>query len=169
MLKAYMHGFFIDLRLYLKAKAIANPFEYEEYKKQIIKNKMAEKAGTRISSVKKLPKVNKQLAMELQNDQEDGSKSKKKKKDSAILTDDRFKGLFSDAAFEVDIDSKEYQLHHPSESQKTARQFEQVIEEYEQDYDVGKPKFFEIKVKNYNFRTASILMPPLIGKLLLKR
>jgi ribosome biogenesis protein ENP2 len=30
VLKAYMHGFFIDLRLYEKAKAIANPFQFDE-------------------------------------------------------------------------------------------------------------------------------------------
>ena len=32
LLRAYMHGFFIDARLYAKAKAIAKPFDYEEYK-----------------------------------------------------------------------------------------------------------------------------------------
>ena len=31
VLRAYMHGYFVDLRLYEKAKSIANPFAYEEY------------------------------------------------------------------------------------------------------------------------------------------
>lgn len=30
--RAYMHGYFMDTRLYRKAKAIAKPFEYETYK-----------------------------------------------------------------------------------------------------------------------------------------
>ena len=32
MLRAYMHGFFVDNRLYGKAKAIAQPFSYEKYR-----------------------------------------------------------------------------------------------------------------------------------------
>jgi ribosome biogenesis protein ENP2 len=32
MLRAYMHGFFVDNRLYGKAKAIAEPFSYEKYR-----------------------------------------------------------------------------------------------------------------------------------------
>jgi len=30
LLRAYMHGFFMDVRLYNKAKDIANPFAFEE-------------------------------------------------------------------------------------------------------------------------------------------
>lgn len=36
MLRAYMHGFFMDAKLYREAKAIANPFEYDEYRKEQI-------------------------------------------------------------------------------------------------------------------------------------
>jgi len=28
LLRAYMHGYFVDMRLYHKAKAAANPFAY---------------------------------------------------------------------------------------------------------------------------------------------
>jgi ribosome biogenesis protein ENP2 len=110
VLKAYMHGFFIDLRLYEKAKAISNPFEYEQHKKNLVQKKIEEKRASRITALKKLPKVNKQLAQELM-DQD----PKKKKKTGDIMADDRFKNMFSDPAFEVDTTSKEYQLHHPSE------------------------------------------------------
>ncbi|EOY09010.1 Embryo sac development arrest 7 [Theobroma cacao] len=34
LLRAYMHGFFIDYRLYKKAKALADPFAYETYIEQ---------------------------------------------------------------------------------------------------------------------------------------
>ena len=34
MVKAYMHGFFIDAQLYARSKAVAQPFAYDEYRKQ---------------------------------------------------------------------------------------------------------------------------------------
>ena len=32
-LKAYMHGYFVDNKLYQRAKAVANPSLYEDYRK----------------------------------------------------------------------------------------------------------------------------------------
>ncbi|KAJ1549237.1 hypothetical protein HK405_007305, partial [Cladochytrium tenue] len=46
LLKAYMHGFFVDLRLYQKAKAIADPFEYAEHRKKLIASKVEEERKT---------------------------------------------------------------------------------------------------------------------------
>lgn len=65
LLRAYMHGFFIDMRLYGKAKAIAEPFAYEDYRKQAVKKRIEEKRANRIGLVKKLPKVNKDYAATL--------------------------------------------------------------------------------------------------------
>lgn len=46
VLRAYMHGYFVDLRLYEKAKSIANPFAYEEYLHQQRQAKLeAERSG----------------------------------------------------------------------------------------------------------------------------
>ena len=46
VLRAYMHGYFVDLRLYEKAKSIANPFAYEEYMAEQRRVKLeAERAG----------------------------------------------------------------------------------------------------------------------------
>lgn len=46
VLRAYMHGYFVDLRLYEKAKSIANPFAYEEYLEEQRRTKLeAERAG----------------------------------------------------------------------------------------------------------------------------
>lgn len=46
VLRAYMHGYFVDLRLYEKAKSIANPFAYEEYLAEQRRTKLeAERAG----------------------------------------------------------------------------------------------------------------------------
>lgn len=59
MLKPYMHGFFVDARLHGKAKAAAAPFAYEEYRAQRVAQKLEEERKSRISLVKKAPKVGK--------------------------------------------------------------------------------------------------------------
>ena len=65
LLRASMHGFFIDLRLYKKAKSIADPFAYENYRKQKIDAALKSQEGSRIAVRKKLPKVNADLASRL--------------------------------------------------------------------------------------------------------
>lgn len=64
VLRAYMHGFFIDMRLYHKAKSIVEPFAYEVYKKKRIHEKLEEERASRIKR-SKVPKVNRQLAEKL--------------------------------------------------------------------------------------------------------
>ena len=64
LLRAYMHGYFLDMRLYHKAKSIVEPFAYEEYKKNRIKQKLDEERASRIK-LNKMPKVNRQLAAKL--------------------------------------------------------------------------------------------------------
>jgi ribosome biogenesis protein ENP2 len=144
-----MHGFFVDLRLYqkvlfelIKAKAIANPFEFKEYKKQIAQRKIEEKRASRISTIKKLPKVNKTMASDLLQKESVG----KSKKTGDILHDDRFKGLFEDPAFEVDKDSREYLLHHPSSAGAVSDKFVPAEDEDEESEDEDKPKLYELKV-----------------------
>jgi ribosome biogenesis protein ENP2 len=110
-----MHGYFVDLRLYEKAKAIANPFEFDEYKKQMVQKKIEEKRSSRISALKNLPKVNREMAEELLDDSDDDKRNKKKKKDKTVMEDDRFNSMFQDPAFQIDENTVEYKLHHPSE------------------------------------------------------
>lgn len=100
-LRAYMHGFFIDMKLYREAKDIVNPFAFEEYKKGLINKKLESEMKDRIK-VKKLPKVNKSLAVK---DMHKGSK---------LLKDDRFGPLFSDPNFEVDENSDVFKLINPT-------------------------------------------------------
>ena len=57
LLRAYMHGFFIDNRLYNKAVSMVNPMGYEQYRQQRLAAKMEEDRKGRISMVRKLPKV----------------------------------------------------------------------------------------------------------------
>ncbi|KAF9578084.1 hypothetical protein BGW38_006321, partial [Lunasporangiospora selenospora] len=113
VLKPYMHGFFIDLRLYEKAKAIANPFAYTDYKEREAKERLAKEAGSRIRATMKLPKVNKQLATKMMMDE---AKSKRKGGETAeggAFKDDRFADLFTNPDFEVDEETHEFKLLNP--------------------------------------------------------
>lgn len=109
MLRAYMHGYFMDVRLYKKAKSVANPFEFEEYRKKKIRETIEKDREHRVQ-VNKLPKVNKDLALKLINDQ---SNAKKKAEATSLLNDDRFKKLFENPDFEVDKNADEYRLLNP--------------------------------------------------------
>lgn len=48
LLRAYMHGYFMDIRLYKKAKSVADPFEFEQYRKKKIKEKIEEERTNRV-------------------------------------------------------------------------------------------------------------------------
>lgn len=52
LVRAYMHGFFIDNRLYHKARARIAPDTYEEYRAKKIAEKMEAERQSRISMVR---------------------------------------------------------------------------------------------------------------------
>uniref|UniRef100_A0A4W6CA78 Nucleolar protein 10 n=1 Tax=Lates calcarifer TaxID=8187 RepID=A0A4W6CA78_LATCA len=116
LLRAYMHGFFMDIRLYHKVKSMANPFAYEEYRKDKIRQKIEESRTQRVQ-VKKLPKVNKELALKLMEEGDDeaelASRKKKGKALPSILGDDRFKLMFENPDYQVDEQSEEFRLLNP--------------------------------------------------------
>ncbi|KAJ2684997.1 Small ribosomal subunit biogenesis, partial [Coemansia spiralis] len=142
VLKPYMHGFFVDLRLYERAKAIANPFAYEEYRVQRVKEKLAAARESRIRATTKLPKVNRALAARLLQmqkgeqakakaaaDSDDsgddetarraGGKQRKRARvqaetATAVLEDSRFKDMFANPEFEVNEDDDEFKQLHAS-------------------------------------------------------
>ncbi|KAI1895128.1 hypothetical protein AGOR_G00103110 [Albula goreensis] len=116
LLRAYMHGFFMDIRLYHKVKTMANPFAYEEYRKDKIRQKIEETRTQRVQ-VKKLPKVNKELAIKLmeEGDEEEqlANRKKKGKVMPSILSDNRFKVMFENPDYQVDEQSEEFRLLNP--------------------------------------------------------
>lgn len=122
LLHAYMHGYFIDYRLFNKAKSMVDPFAYETYRQKRIQEKLDAGRATRITIKRRLPKVNKELAARLLADvgnnvwsdsvEDAGQKTRSKK--SSLLEDDRFKAIFTDEAFQVDEGSAEYKLLHPN-------------------------------------------------------
>uniref|UniRef100_A0A2K6GG04 Nucleolar protein 10 n=1 Tax=Propithecus coquereli TaxID=379532 RepID=A0A2K6GG04_PROCO len=144
-LRAYMHGFFMDIRLYHKVKLMVNPFAYEEYRKDRIRQKIEETRAQR-----KLPKVNKELALKLIEEEEEKQKSTWKKKVKNlpnILTDDRFKVMFENPDFQVDEESEEFRLLNPlvskiSEKRKKKLRLlqQQELHEKEEEEELeGKP------------------------------
>lgn len=175
-LKPYMHGFFVDLRLYTKARAIANPFAYAEYRDRLARDKMEKERESRIRSSKQAlskkdrerqaelqkaiddAKVNKGLAERIKEreDKEQRAKERRAAKRAAkfgrdedieneeegipsdeeqqqvqadekpaatsVLTDDRFKTLFTDPEFQVDEDSLEFAMLNPSTAARNVNQ-----------------------------------------------
>ncbi|XP_075512811.1 uncharacterized protein LOC142548404 [Primulina tabacum] len=131
LLRAYMHGFFINYKLYKKAESLADPFAYDTYLERKKQEKLEAERATRITIKRKLPKVNRTLASRLLEEDEnhddqkgtDGTdtlnvpdkKTSKKKKGLTreVLKDERFAPMFQNKDFEVDEVSQEYLALHP--------------------------------------------------------
>mmetsp|Transcript_66703 Transcript_66703/g.157069 ORF Transcript_66703/g.157069 Transcript_66703/m.157069 type:complete len:528 (-) Transcript_66703:110-1693(-) len=113
-LQPYMHGFFMDYRLHAKLKAALDPFAFEEYRKQKVKERLEAKRTmrTRIRNRSKVD-VNPSFHQQLQLTAEEGSATgvSKKRKEAAdkakrILEDQRFQALFADPDFAIEADGK---------------------------------------------------------------
>lgn len=145
LLRAYMHGFFIDYGLYKKAKTLADPFAYDAYIEQRKKEKLDKEMMNRITLKRKLPKVNRNLAKkilemdEAESDKDaepaDAKKSSKRKKEpiSDLMDDERFKDLFTKEDYEIDQNSDYYLALHPVAPKKHSsmvdEHFEPVMED----------------------------------------
>lgn len=140
LLRPYMHGYFLSLKLYERARLLAHPTAFEEAKQRAIQSRLEREAESRVRSVKNARKlgshiqVNRQLAEKLSTATTEGSEG--------LLQDARFKELFTNPEFQVDETSREYALLHPSESLKerpapreTQRPLVPAMEE-EQESDV---------------------------------
>ncbi|ORZ34868.1 WD40-repeat-containing domain protein [Catenaria anguillulae PL171] len=114
--KAYMHGYFIDARLYERARVIANPFAFDEFKKQMVKEKLEAKRASRITTKAKpaKAKVNQALAEKL---------------GGTDAVDDRFKKVFEDDEFYVDETSETFKLLNPVQSDKKSKARDAVYED----------------------------------------
>ncbi|KAK1273208.1 hypothetical protein QJS04_geneDACA022269 [Acorus gramineus] len=150
LLRAYMHGFFIDHRLYKKAKSLVDPFAYDAYIEQRKQEKLEAERASRITIKRKLPKVNRVLAARLLENEAEENKtqevddstakktSKKKKLGSELLKDERFTAMFENKEFEVDERSQEYLSLHPMSSKKQPslieEHFDPVLEDDEEKF-----------------------------------
>jgi ribosome biogenesis protein ENP2 len=131
-----MHGFFLSLQLYTKARLIANPTSYTEHRERLLATKLAEESESRIRAKKQQPKVNKALAERIRrNEEREEAKERKKRerlgrgepeeeeeedavpakpKAKNILVDPRFQELWQNPDFEVDEESREFELLNPA-------------------------------------------------------
>lgn len=148
LLRGYMHGFFIHVGLYNRIRAVAKPFEYNEYRTQKIKERMDEKRASRIApkvtnAQKTKTKVNPDLAERLQA--KAGDKTKAGKVAKALVEDDRFGGLFSNPDFEIDQDAEDFKLRNPSgiaaKKVRNDRDMDSDQEEDDDDEEVGGSGF----------------------------
>lgn len=110
MLRPYMHGYFVDSKLYEQARLVANPFVYEEERQKRVQQKVEKERASRIRGAKKV-KVNQKLADKILSRQE---KREKIDTNAGVLGDDRFGKLFEDEEFAVDETSREFKLLNPS-------------------------------------------------------
>ena len=114
VLRAYMHGYFMDIRLYKKAKLINEPFNFEEFKQRKIKEKLDKERENRVRVSRKLPVVNTELAKRLIEEKEEPKAKKSKQvKTENIMEDKRFAELFTDPNFQINPDSEEFKLLNP--------------------------------------------------------
>ncbi|KAL1918913.1 uncharacterized protein VTP21DRAFT_2294 [Calcarisporiella thermophila] len=133
MLRPYMHGFFMDLRLYEKARLIANPFAYAEYREKAIREKLEKERASRIRATSKLPKVNRELASRLLRDEKKKKKSDKEGETEGVLSDSRFAQMFNDPEFQVDEESNEFKLVNPTRRKKRDDSDEEDMEQEEEE------------------------------------
>mmetsp|Transcript_20232 Transcript_20232/g.60959 ORF Transcript_20232/g.60959 Transcript_20232/m.60959 type:complete len:537 (-) Transcript_20232:58-1668(-) len=106
-LQPYMHGYFMHQRLHQKLKAAMDPFAFEEYRKQRVRQKLDAKRTMR-TRVRSKVDVNPAFHQQLQMAAEEGvvEGASKKRKDAAekakrLLTDKRFEDLFADPDFAI--------------------------------------------------------------------
>ncbi|CCK70120.1 ribosome biosynthesis protein ENP2 KNAG_0D03740 [Huiozyma naganishii CBS 8797] len=113
VLRAYMHGFFINTELYDKVALIANPDAYKDEREREIRRRIEKERESRIrtSGAVQKPKIkiNQNLVDKLSTKRGDSMASK-------VVTDDRFKEMFEDEDFQVDEESYDYRQLNPVKS-----------------------------------------------------
>ena len=139
MLKPYMHGYFIDWRLYKKLKQLTEPFDYQKYLSDKREQKLEKYFGERIVMNKRLkPKINSKL---LTATSEDNTKK------AIDINDERFKKLFSDKDYEIDFNSDKFKkknknivINDQKEIEETNRKLKEIEVDDEDDIKNKKKK-----------------------------
>ncbi|XP_035228785.1 LOW QUALITY PROTEIN: nucleolar protein 10-like [Stegodyphus dumicola] len=102
LLRAYMHGYFMDIRLYNKARAIIQPMAYKDLKKKMVHNKIELERKNQVV-VEELPNVNREYAQKLLE-----KKVNEKLQVPTPFEDERFKDLFKNPDFKINETDEEY-------------------------------------------------------------
>ena len=130
LLRAYMHGYFMDARLYRKAHSVAAPYTLDKFMRDKINGKMAEERSKRVqhkSAEKLLPKTNKDLFLKLKENEESGAKKKHREAAANLLADDRFGAMFTDENFQVDQNDQAFKLLNPVLTKLDAKKVDQFF------------------------------------------
>ncbi|THH04047.1 hypothetical protein EW145_g5810 [Phellinidium pouzarii] len=93
-LRPYMHGYFLSLRLYDAARAIARPFAYEEHRASKVQEKLDNLAESRIRTRPNapVPKANKALAERVRREEERVRKREERKKEKKRICEESSAG-----------------------------------------------------------------------------
>lgn len=106
LMKAYMHGYFINTELYDKVKLIANPTALEDEREREVKKRIEKERESRTRTAGAVTdtkiKVNKSIVGHLEK--KFGSNVAEN-----VVNDERFKEMFEDPAFQVDESNLDYQ------------------------------------------------------------
>lgn len=96
--------------MYNKAQSAIEPFAFEKYRKEKIRQQIEANRPNRLKIKSNLPSVNQELALKYMEAEE--SRSTKKSQPN-LLQDDRFKALFENPEFQVDKNATEYKMLTP--------------------------------------------------------
>lgn len=190
LLRPYMHGFFVSLSLYEKARLIANPTAYADARERALRARLEKEAESRIRSGGKAEqvlkalgrkkaleqqqaqdkiKVNRDLAKKLADKADKEQRRKERMAGSAaasgedpgtagaersLLEDDRFTELFTNPAYEVDINSREFALLNPSTAAQMSRDRENKMHDGDSDGAEGEDDDYEDEGDDYEFGSA---------------
>ena len=140
LLRPYMHGYFVQQRLYEEARLITNPSSWEEERAKRVKEKIDKERESRIRGKKKVAaKVNRRLAERILEREEKNERRRvqrllaqggdekenttftaavpdeqPEKEAKGLLNDSRFARVFEDEEFAIDETSREFASINPS-------------------------------------------------------
>ena len=111
-LKQYMHGYLLHTKLYQKLESINDPFAYEKYRKELVRNKLEDKRKNRIlGEGRQKVKVNEEFVKQLEAKKVVNKKQVDIKKE--VIESERFQKMFEDPRFSIDMKSEEYLRNNP--------------------------------------------------------
>ncbi len=150
LLRGYMHGFFMSVDLYNRVRAVANPFEYEEYRKKKLKERLEAKRSSRIAPKEATNKkvktpVNPDLADRLL----EKSTTKAGKVAHQLLSDERFGHLFTNPDYQIDQSDDNFKLRNPSGIAATKKR-KNDLDSDEEDNDDAAAVDEEADESNWN-------------------
>ena len=106
VVKAYMHGFWMDRRVHAKLRDVAEPFLYEKYKQDKLKTEVEKtrpmRMPVRVKDTSSKGAINERMQKELADKMSQMDNKKENVIASRILEDNRFSKLWSNADFQVE-------------------------------------------------------------------